>query len=64
MRLKNVKVKYHLSSLEALPHVVIDIKGLKVYGETEWKTRKHGKDKRHIWRKLYLIIDDYKVPVR
>ncbi len=31
--------------------------GLKVYGEGERKTRKHGKEKRRIWRKLYLAVD-------
>ncbi|MGL5390578.1 MAG: transposase, partial [Shewanella sp.] len=30
---------------------------LKVYGEGEWKMRKHGKGKRRTWRKLHLAID-------
>ena len=38
-------------------HVVIDSTGLKVYGEGEWKTRKHGKEKRRTWRKLHLAVD-------
>ena len=32
-------------------HLVIDSTGLKVYGEGEWKMRKHGKEKRRVWRK-------------
>ncbi|MFX5445950.1 transposase, partial [Acinetobacter baumannii] len=28
-----------------------------VYGEGEWKTRKHGKERRRTWRKLHLAID-------
>lgn len=32
---------------------VIDATGLKVYGEGEWKIRKHGKEKRRVWRKLH-----------
>jgi hypothetical protein len=28
-----------------------------VYGEGEWKMRKHGKGKRRTWRKLHLAID-------
>ncbi len=57
MRSKTVKVKYHLPSKGAVAHVVIDAIGLKVYGEVVWKTRKHGKDKRHLWCKLHLTVD-------
>ena len=39
-------------------HVVIDGTGVKVYGEGEWKTRKHGVSKRRTWRKLHLAIDE------
>ncbi|HBB0307410.1 TPA: IS5 family transposase [Escherichia coli] len=38
-------------------HLVIDATGLKVYGEGEWKIRKHGKEKRRVWRKLHLAVD-------
>jgi len=38
-------------------HIVIDSTGLKVYGEGEWKVRKHGYSKRRTWRKLHLSID-------
>jgi hypothetical protein len=30
---------------------------LKVLGEGEWKVRKHGADKRRVWRKVHLVID-------
>ena len=30
--------------------VVVDSTGLKVFGEGEWKTRKHGQSKRRTWR--------------
>ncbi|PCS22014.1 Mobile element protein [Candidatus Enterovibrio escicola] len=30
---------------------------VKVYVKGEWKTRKQGKDKRRIWRKLHLAVD-------
>ncbi|MFN8344513.1 MAG: transposase [Spirosomataceae bacterium] len=36
----------------------MDSTGLKVYGEGEWKVRKHGADKRRTWRKLHLAIDE------
>lgn len=35
----------------------IDSTGLKVYGEGEWKVRKHGWNKRRTWRKLHIGID-------
>ena len=38
-------------------HLVIDSTGLKVLGEGEWKVRKHGADKRRVWRKVHLVID-------
>jgi hypothetical protein len=37
--------------------VVVDSTGLKVYGEGEWKMRKHGKGKRRTWRKLHLAVN-------
>jgi hypothetical protein len=37
--------------------IVVDSTGLKVYGEGEWKVRKHGVGKRRTWRKLHLGID-------
>jgi hypothetical protein len=39
-------------------HVVIDSSGLKVYGEGEWKVRKHGYSKRRAWRKIQLAVDE------
>ena len=38
-------------------HLVIDSTGLQVLGEGEWKVRKHGADKRRVWRKVHLVID-------
>jgi Transposase DDE domain len=37
--------------------VVVDSTGLKVFGEGEWKMRKHGKGKRRTWRKLHLTVN-------
>jgi hypothetical protein len=36
--------------------IVFDSSGLKVYGEGEWKVKKHGKSKRRTWRKIHLAI--------
>lgn len=56
-RAKTVEVKYRNPCRGSVAHLVVDATGLKVYGEGEWKTRKHGKEKRRTWRKLHLAID-------
>ena len=28
-----------------------------MFGEGEWKVRKHGAEKRRVWRKLHLAVD-------
>ena len=35
-------------------HVVFDSTGIKVYGEGEWKVKKHGVSKRRTWRKIHV----------
>ena len=36
--------------------LVIDSTGLKIYGEGEWKVKKHGSSKRRTWKKLHLAV--------
>lgn len=55
-RAKTVNIKYRLPSQGPVA-LVIDATGLKVYGEGEWKIRKHSKEKRRVWRKLHLALD-------
>lgn len=38
-------------------HLVIDSTGLKILGEGEWKSKKHGKTKKRLWRKLHLGVN-------
>lgn len=38
--------------------VIIDSTGLKVFGEKEWMSLKHGTRQRKVWRKLHLCIDE------
>jgi len=52
-RSKTLKVKLPKQSEGSL-NVVMDSTGLKVYGEGEWKVRKHGYSKHRTWRKLHL----------
>jgi hypothetical protein len=49
----SLDVRRHTGSID----VVVDSTGLKVFGEGEWKMRKHGKSKRRTWRKLHLAIN-------
>lgn len=44
--------------------LIMDSSGLKVYGEGEWKVRKHGWSKHRTWRKFHLAIDsDHEIRV-
>jgi Transposase DDE domain len=38
-------------------HLLVDITGLKIYGEGEWLDQKHGIRSRLQWRKLHLGVD-------
>lgn len=40
-----------------IAHLVIDSTGLKVSGVGEWKIKKHGTERRRIWRKLHFAVD-------
>lgn len=50
---KTLKVKLPKKAKGRL-NLVLDSSGLKIYGEGEWKVRKHGYSKRRTWRKLHL----------
>ncbi len=45
-------------------HLLIDSTGIKVEGEGEWHTRKHGGPKRRLWRKIHLGIDEQTLEIR
>lgn len=38
--------------------LIVDSTGLKLFGEGEWKVKKHGKEKRRTWLKLHLAVDE------
>jgi DDE family transposase len=38
-------------------HLVVDSTGLEVLGEGEWKVKRHGADRRRVWRKVHLAVD-------
>ncbi|MBL9252698.1 MULTISPECIES: transposase, partial [Enterobacteriaceae] len=56
-RAKSVNVSFKTFTRGEIAHLVIDSTGLKVFGEGEWKVKKHGKERRRIWRKLHLAVD-------
>ncbi len=45
-------------------HLLVDSTGIKMLGEGEWKTRKHGADYRRQWRKVHLGIDAQTLEIR
>ena len=57
-RLNKLSVELPVVPKERAVHVVVDSTGVKVYGEGEWKVRKHGASKRRTWRKLHLGVDE------
>src|SRR5688572_15750002 len=58
-RSKTLKVKLPKQSRGPL-NLVLDSTGLKIYGEGEWKVRKHGASKRRTWRRLHVGADPEK----
>lgn len=56
-RSKTVQVKYKNKSKGSVRHITIDSTGMKVFGEGEWKVKKHGTEIRRTWHKLHLAVD-------
>lgn len=45
-------------------HLLVDSTGVKMLGEGEWKTKKHGAECRRQWRKVHLGIDAETLEIR
>ena len=56
-RAAKLEVALNVMPTEGGRDIVIDSTGLKVYGDGEWKARKHGVSKRRTWRKFHVAID-------
>lgn len=56
-RAANLEIALDVAERKGPIDVVVDSTGLKVFGEGEWKTRKHGVSKRRTWRKLHLAVN-------
>lgn len=57
-RLSKLNVTLPVKSRQEARHVVIDSTGIKIFGEGEWKAKKHGTSKRRTWRKVHLAFDE------
>jgi len=57
-RSRQLKVEIGAPKSKGALFLVFDSTGLKVYGEGEWKVRKHGYSKRRTWRKLHIGVDE------
>ena len=56
-RSKGLPVNLRSKRSRGITDIVVDSTGLKVYGEGEWKVRKHGAGKHRTWMKMHLAID-------
>lgn len=56
-RAKTLQVEIPRRARHEPMHVVVDSTGLKIYGEGEWKVRKHGASQRRRWIKVHLATD-------
>ena len=65
-RQKTLSVKIPHRGSQGPLHLLIDSTGIKVEGEGEgeWNARKHGGQKRRVWRKIHIGIDEQTLEVR
>lgn len=56
-RQKTLQVAIEVAQTTTGLHLLVDSTGVKMLGEGEWKTKKHGTDYRRQWRKVHLGID-------
>lgn len=56
-RMKKIILPSHLQKGIKVTDIVLDTTGLKVFGEGEWKVKKHGTAVRRTWRKLHLAVN-------
>ena len=56
-RAQDLRVALPVTSSGEPLHLVVDSTGVKLYGEGEWKVRKHDYSKRRTWPKVHLGLD-------
>lgn len=63
-RQKTLRVAIEVVPTTTGLHLLVDSTGIKMLGEGEWKTKKHGADYRRQWRKVHLGIDAVTLEIR
>jgi hypothetical protein len=63
-RQKTLQVAIGVTPTTTGLHLLVDSTGIKMLGEGEWKTKKHGADYRRQWRKVHLGIDASTLEIR
>ena len=63
-RQKSLEVQVHYKASTKGLHMLADSTGIKFLGEGEWKTKKHGAERRRQWRKVHLGIDAQTLQIR
>ncbi len=63
-RQKTLRVAIEVVPTTTGLHLLVDSTGIKMLGEGEWKTKKHGADSRRQWRKVHLGIDAVTLEIR
>ena len=61
---KRLEVDLHVPHTREPLHLLVDSTGLKLYGEGEWKVKKHGWVKHRRWLKMHLLVDGETLLVR
>jgi hypothetical protein len=62
-RKKTLQVAIAMPTTTGL-YLLVDSTGIKMLGEGEWKTKKHGAKHRRQWRKVHLGIDAFTLEIR
>lgn len=55
---KKLNFSLSIKAKPGITDIVIDSTGLKVYGEGEWKVRKHGSGKHRTWMKMHIAANE------
>ena len=63
-RQKGINVQVHYRPSGNGLHMLADSTGIKFLGEGEWKTKKHGAERRRQWRQVHLGIDAENMQIR
>ena len=63
-RQKGINVQVHYRPSGNGLHMLADSTGIKFLGEGEWKTKKHGAERRRQWCKVHLGIDAENMQIR